>query len=65
MRKKFLASAVAMTMAISAVLTGCGGSASDEVVLYTNADDEAIEAMKRQIILQIMQILMQTQHRLC
>ena len=46
MRKKFLAAAVAMTMAISAVLTGCGGSASDEVVLYTNADDEAIEAMK-------------------
>lgn len=46
MRKKFLASAVAMTMALSAVLTGCGGSASDEVVLYTNADDEAIEAMK-------------------
>ena len=45
-RKKFLAAAVAMTMAISAVLTGCGGSASDEVVLYTNADDEAIEAMK-------------------
>ena len=47
MRKKFLAAAVAMTMALSAVLTGCGGgSASDEVILYTNADDEAIEAMK-------------------
>lgn len=42
MRKKFLAAAVAMTMALSAVLTGCGGgSASDEVILYTNADDEA------------------------
>ena len=47
MRKKFLAAAVAMTMVVSAVFTGCGGSsASDEVILYTNADDEAIEAMK-------------------
>lgn len=47
MRKKFLAAAVAMTMVVSAIFTGCGGSsASDEVILYTNADDEAIEAMK-------------------
>ena len=35
--------------ASSSVLTGCAGSgnaAGEQVILYTNADDEAVEAMK-------------------
>ena len=31
----------------SLLLTGCGKSGSDEVIIYSNADDEAIEAMKK------------------
>ncbi len=45
MRKKFLAAAMAIGMSLSTILTGCG-SGKEEVVFYTNADDEAIEAMK-------------------
>ena len=43
--KRFFAVTLACGLAASALLTGCG-SKSDEVVIYTNADDEAIEAMK-------------------
>ncbi|MBS6195904.1 MAG: ABC transporter substrate-binding protein [Clostridiales bacterium] len=45
-RKRVIAMALTMGMTVSAVFSGCGGSKNDEVVLYTNADDEAIEAMK-------------------
>ena len=40
---------LAAAMLSAAVLTGCGSganAASGEVVIYTNADDEAMEAMK-------------------
>ena len=36
-----------MTAVMAAgVLSGCGKASSDEVVIYSNADDEAVEAMK-------------------
>ncbi len=35
------------TLGLGSVLTGCGKSGSEEVIIYSNADDEAIEAMKR------------------
>jgi ABC-type Fe3+ transport system substrate-binding protein len=44
--KKVMALAVSMGLAASALLTGCGSSKDEEVVIYTNADDEAMEAMK-------------------
>lgn len=40
---------LAFTMLTGSVLTGCGNrgnAASDQIVLYTNADDEAVDAMK-------------------
>ena len=60
MRKKFskkritrvAAFCLCTILAGSAILTGCGksggtSSASDQVVIYSNADDEAVEAMKK------------------
>lgn len=44
--KKCLALTLAAVTVTGAVLTGCGTKA-EEVVIYTNADDEAIEAMKK------------------
>lgn len=35
------------TLGLGSVLTGCGKSGSEEVIIYSNADDEAIEAMKK------------------
>lgn len=44
---KALILTLAAGMAAATVLSGCGSSAKDkEVVIYTNADDEAMEAMK-------------------
>lgn len=47
--KKVAALLVAGTVGISSVLAsaGCGKSASEEVIIYSNADDEAIEVMKK------------------
>ena len=47
--KRHMSLLLAAAMLSAAVLTGCGsgsGAASGEVVIYTNADDEAMEAMK-------------------
>ena len=44
--KKCLALTLAAVTVTGAVLTGCGTKA-EEVVIYTNADDEAIEAMRK------------------
>ena len=47
--KRRMSLLLAAAMLSAAVLTGCGsgsGAASGEVVIYTNADDEAMEAMK-------------------
>ena len=36
-----------MTAALAAsVLAGCGSGSGKQVVIYSNADDEAVEAMK-------------------
>ena len=43
--KKMVAAVTAVTMA-ACMFAGCGKSSSDEVVIYSNADDEAVEAMK-------------------
>lgn len=46
MRKRLLAGILGTVMAVS-VLGGCGSnSASEQVIIYSNADDEAVEAMK-------------------
>lgn len=45
--KQFTALGLALLMGGSAIsLTGCGNSKEEQVVLYSNADDEAVEAMK-------------------
>lgn len=44
--KKVAAFLLCGTVAFS-TLTGCGSKAEEEVVIYSNADDEAIEAMKK------------------
>lgn len=45
--KKWIALGLAGIMCMS-VFAGCGGnSAKDQVVIYSNADDEAVEAMKK------------------
>ena len=46
--KKIAAFGVAAALGISAMgMTGCGaGNTDDQVIIYSNADDEAIEAMK-------------------
>ncbi|MDO5410990.1 MAG: extracellular solute-binding protein [Lachnospiraceae bacterium] len=46
--KKIAAFALAAVMGVSAMsLTGCGnGKTDDQVIIYSNADDEAIESMK-------------------
>lgn len=36
----------AMAFTACAALTGCGGEASEQVIIYSNADDEAVESMK-------------------
>lgn len=43
---KLATAALCCTLAISSILTGCASSKNEEVVIYTNADDEAIEVMK-------------------
>lgn len=37
---------LAATLTVSTLLTGCGDSAASQVVIYSNADDEAVTAMK-------------------
>ncbi len=44
--KKIIGAALAVVLIISAVSLGSGGRNSDLVVIYSNADDEAIQAMK-------------------
>lgn len=43
--RKWMVAAAAVMMAAGMVI-GCGKSSSDEVVIYSNADDEAVNAMK-------------------
>ena len=45
--KKVAAFTLAAAVTVTGVsLTGCGGSSEDQVIIYSNADDEAVEAMK-------------------
>lgn len=46
--KKAAALLLCGAVAVSS-LTGCGTKASQEVIIYSNADDEAIEAMKKSL----------------
>lgn len=43
--KKIFAAALALAVGCTA-LTGCGNSETEKVVIYSNADDEAVSAMK-------------------
>ena len=43
--KKFLGVVMTAILAIS-MLTGCGGAGDSQVVIYSNADEEAIAAMQ-------------------
>lgn len=47
--KKILSTALCACMALSlcAGLTGCGSAEADTVIIYSNADDEAVESMKK------------------
>jgi len=45
--KKVIVGLLCSVLALSMLLTGCSGSKEEEVIIYTNADDEAIEAMKQ------------------
>ena len=45
--KKLFAGVLCCALAVSTMLTGCSGNKKEEVVIYTNADDEAIEVMKK------------------
>ena len=36
-----------MVLSLSASLTGCGSSNEKTVIIYSNADDEAVESMKK------------------
>lgn len=47
--KKILSAALCACMALSlcAGLTGCGGTETETVIIYSNADDEAVESMKK------------------
>lgn len=47
--KRIIAVAVAAILVISAVSLGTGGRNSDLVVIYSNGDDEAVEAMKESL----------------
>lgn len=48
MKKKTLALMFAAAALACTALTGCSGSGKEEeVVIYSNADDEAVEAMKK------------------
>lgn len=45
--KKVAAFTLAAAVTVSGIsLTGCGGGSGDQVIIYSNADDEAVEAMK-------------------
>lgn len=44
--KRVAAFALCSTLLAGAFMTGCGKSKSDSVIIYSNADDEAITAMK-------------------
>lgn len=45
--KKVAAFTLAAAVTVTGVsLTGCGGSSEDQVIIYSNADDEDVEAMK-------------------
>ncbi len=47
MRKlRKLTSLICCALAVGMMLTGCAGNKNKEVIIYTNADDEAIEVMK-------------------
>lgn len=44
--KKLIALFLCTVTAAGMLLSGCGSKASEEIVIYSNADDEAVEAMK-------------------
>lgn len=45
--KKVMTGMLTLTLGVSVLsMTGCGKSADDQVVIYSNADDEAVECMK-------------------
>ena len=45
--KKAAAFTLAAAVTVSGIsLTGCGGGSGEQVIIYSNADDEAVEAMK-------------------
>ena len=45
--KKAAAFTLTAAVTVSGIsLTGCGGGSGDQVIIYSNADDEAVEAMK-------------------
>lgn len=44
--KKLAALLICGVLGLGSVLTGCSSNGSGEVIIYSNADDEAIEAMK-------------------
>ncbi len=45
--KKVAAFTLAAAVTVSGIgLTGCGAGSGDQVIIYSNADDEAVEAMK-------------------
>ena len=45
MKKKLLKGLVVSSLLCTSLLTGCSSS-NDQVVIYSNADDEAVTAMK-------------------
>ncbi|MCH1982808.1 extracellular solute-binding protein [Ruminococcus sp. OA3] len=46
-RKKAMAGMLTLVLGVSVLsMTGCGRSDDDQVVIYSNADDEAVECMK-------------------
>lgn len=45
MKKKLLKGLVVSSLLCASLLTGCSSS-NDQVVIYSNADDEAVTAMK-------------------
>lgn len=44
--KRLIAIGLCSMLTVGMLLSGCGKKTGDEVVIYSNADDEAIEAMK-------------------
>lgn len=47
--KKYICAAlcVCMSLSVCTALTGCGSAEKENVIIYSNADDEAVESMKQ------------------